>query len=69
MSLPAEKNLKKSIYCLLKQTEKGVIVPCFIFTLFPVSQDNRVKLALWKAQFTEDPLPKRDKQRGLLFTV
>jgi len=64
--------MRKRICCLLKQTKKGEIVLCFIFTslLSPVSpQDNRVKLAVWKAQFTENPLPKRDKQRGLLFTV
>lgn len=62
MGLIAGKSVKKSVSCLLNQTKKGEIVLCFFFFLishlFPVSpQDNRVKLAVWKAQFTEDPLP------------
>lgn len=74
MGLIAGESVKKSVCCLPNQTKKREIVPCFFFPptshLSPVSpQDNRVELAVWKAQFTEDPLPKRDKQRGLLFTV
>lgn len=60
--LPSQPNKKKG--------DSSVLFFSPTSHLSPVSpQDNRVELAVWKAQFTEDPLPKRDKQRGLLFTV
>lgn len=37
--------------------------------VFALWSDYRIQLEVWEAQLAKDPVPLREQQRGLLFTV